>query len=262
MRKINYYLATERLEYGLIVPIIYSKLRIPRNTKIFEKIKNYKYDFVSIKISKSNLEKIGNNEFKLLNNLSLKKKQVERVYVYDKNIERHREYTIDDYYNMEINRIKRNVEDNMSSNEREFYESIKSGARKEIVIYRTMCKKEYDKLIAGKSINGKFQAKQTSGAYGKKLVCFFDDNMSDFAEISPNLSSYKILSFKAKVSDLILSFGRYDDEDENGIILERWHYEWTIKKYNLKIFKLLRVKDFDRQQSARFLKLYMKGCRR
>lgn len=251
---VNFYLGAEKVKYGLIVPIVYSNLKIPKGTIIFNNINKSNYVFVNINIPKRDLKDIGNNEFILLKNLAIKKSQVKKVYIYDKFLKKHREYSLEEFYDNELRRIKSNIENNLSTKEREFYESINLGKKEEIVIYRTMSKSEYKKLLAGKSIKGKLQFNTNSGAYGKKVFCFFDENMSRFAEVCPHPNADKILSFKVKVSDLSLSFGEYDDEDDNGNILERWRYEWTIEKYDLKKFKLLRVKDFDRAQTELFLK--------
>lgn len=254
---VNFYLGTEKVQYGLVVPIVYSNLKIPKGTIVFNNINKSKYDFVNINIPKRNLKDIGNNEFILLKNLKIKKSQVKKVYVYDKFLKKHREYSLEEFYDNELRRIKSNIENNLSIKEREFYESINLGEKEEIVIYRTMSKREYEKLIVGKSIKGKLQSNTNSGAYGKKVFCFFDENMSRFAEVCPHPHADKILSFKAKVADLTLSFGKYDDEDDEGNILERWRYEWTIERYDLKKFKLLRVKDFDREQAEVFLEQYL-----
>lgn len=239
-----YYITNKKndLNYCQILPFYNSKFVIPYNLIIYSDIlKCHKSDAISVRLPKKYLKQISSNEFVVLKQMFIKSKNVYLIHKYDNHLKKHREYTLEDYFEKEISRIKENINNNMSVKERDFYHKIFTGSINEIVVYRTMGKNEYEKLINNKTIHGKLQTIKSSNSYGKKVVCFFDENMKNMNEYYPSLDAYRIVAFKVKVSLLTLSFGRYDYEE--GV--ERWRYEWTIDKYNLKIFKLIEDKEFN-----------------
>lgn len=232
---------TNDINFEDIIMSYNSKFIMPKNSIVLSDITGFKgYDFIALNIPSKYLKQVSDYKAKVTRKIHVDSNVIHLIYKYNIRFKKYIEYTLQEFYDKEIKRIKKNIEDNMTVGEKIFYDNIFSGKVTDITLYRTMGKKEYNKLIRNKNIYGKMQKLPKSGSCGKKVVCFFDKNMRNMNENYPSLDAYKIVSFKAKVSQLTLSFGRYDYEDG-----ERWRYEWTIDKYNLKKFQLVKIKEFD-----------------
>lgn len=160
MKKKIFYISSNKndLNYCHILPIYNSNFIIPRSLIIYNDIsKCKKSDVISIKISTKFLMQVSMCEFVVLKNIKIKCKDVCVIHKYYSNLKKHKEYTLDEFRDKEIERIKENINRNMSSIEHDFYENIFSGKVSEIVLYRTIGKEEYEKLLNNKTIHGRLQ---------------------------------------------------------------------------------------------------------